>query len=173
MLSPYAASKCLVVVCCQVHAYTACPNNQTAYLAELKSGKEVLVVDGKGRQRSAIIGRVKIETRPLVSSLAALWLVSAMPTCLCKACTPDFESCTCTVHQDVHAPGRTPCAMSLTQAFFCNLISICNLELPICRWHCSSVICLSSACLRQSENAICCANRCLWKLRLKTVSDTA
>ena len=64
-----AASKYAVVVCCQVHAYTACPNNQTAYLAELKSGKEVLVVDGEGRQRSAIIGRVKIETRPLVSEL--------------------------------------------------------------------------------------------------------
>ncbi|KAL3152277.1 hypothetical protein ABBQ32_001351 [Trebouxia sp. C0010 RCD-2024] len=49
-----------------VHAYTACPDNQTAYLAELKSGMEVLVVDAEGHHRSAIIGRVKIETRPLV-----------------------------------------------------------------------------------------------------------
>ena len=52
---------------CQVHAYTACPNDQTAYLAELKSGKEVLVVDAEGHHRSALVGRVKIETRPLVS----------------------------------------------------------------------------------------------------------
>lgn len=49
-----------------VHSYTACPNDQTAYLAELKSGKEVLVVNAEGQQRSAIVGRVKIETRPLV-----------------------------------------------------------------------------------------------------------
>ena len=73
--------------CCQVHAYTACPNNQTAYLAELKSGKEVLVIDGEGRQRSAIIGRVKIETRPLVSELAVPCIVPCMPTCLSKKYT--------------------------------------------------------------------------------------
>ena len=53
----------------QVHAYTACPNDQTAYLAELRSGKEVLVVNAEGQQRSAIVGRVKIETRPLVGAV--------------------------------------------------------------------------------------------------------
>ena len=116
--SPYAASKGVLVACCQVHAYTACPNNQTAYLAELKSGKEVLVVDGEGRQRSAIIGRVKIEARPLVCSLAALWLLSAIPTCLCRVCTSKSKSCTCSVHQDLHAPGSTPCAISVTRAYF-------------------------------------------------------
>ncbi len=56
----------MVVNLLQVHSYTACPNDQTAYLAELKSGKEVLVVNAEGQQRSAIVGRVKIETRPLV-----------------------------------------------------------------------------------------------------------
>lgn len=49
-----------------VHAYTVCPNNQTAYLAELQSGKEVLIVNEHGQQKTAIVGRVKIETRPLV-----------------------------------------------------------------------------------------------------------
>lgn len=72
------ASVCLLWFA-QVHAYTACPDNQTAYLAELKSGKVVLVVDAEGHQRSAIIGRVKIETRPLVSSLSAPLLVAGMP----------------------------------------------------------------------------------------------
>ncbi len=43
----------------QVHAYTACPNDQTAYLAELRSGKEVVVVNAGGQQRTAIVGRVK------------------------------------------------------------------------------------------------------------------
>lgn len=49
-----------------MHAYTTCPNGQTAYLAELQSGKKVMVVNAEGQQRTAIVGRVKIETRPLV-----------------------------------------------------------------------------------------------------------
>jgi len=42
------------------------PDGKTAYLSELKSGSEVLVVKGDGSQRGALVGRVKIETRPLV-----------------------------------------------------------------------------------------------------------
>lgn len=49
-----------------MHAYVAVPGGRTCYLSELKSGKEVIVVDQKGRQRIAIVGRVKIESRPLV-----------------------------------------------------------------------------------------------------------
>ncbi|KAK6155111.1 hypothetical protein DH2020_009359 [Rehmannia glutinosa] len=40
--------------------------NATGYLSELKAGKEVIVVDQNGMQRTAVIGRVKIETRPLI-----------------------------------------------------------------------------------------------------------
>lgn len=49
-----------------VHAYVAVPGGKTSYLSELKSGKEVIVVDQRGMQRTAIVGRVKIETRPLI-----------------------------------------------------------------------------------------------------------
>lgn len=49
-----------------VHAYVAVPGGKTCYLSELKSGKEVILVDQKGHQRTAIVGRVKIETRPLI-----------------------------------------------------------------------------------------------------------
>lgn len=49
-----------------VHTYVAIPGGKTCYLSELKSGKEVIVVDQKGQQRTAIVGRVKIETRPLI-----------------------------------------------------------------------------------------------------------
>lgn len=49
-----------------MHAYVAAPGGRTAYLAELKSGSEVLVADAKGRRRVAIVGRVKVERRPLV-----------------------------------------------------------------------------------------------------------
>lgn len=49
-----------------VHAYVLVPGGKTCYLSELKSGKEVIVVDQKGRQRTAVVGRVKIESRPLI-----------------------------------------------------------------------------------------------------------
>lgn len=52
--------------CTQVHAYVHVPGGRTAYLSELCSGSEVVVVDAAGGQRSAIVGRVKIEKRPLV-----------------------------------------------------------------------------------------------------------
>lgn len=49
-----------------VHAYVAAPGGKTSYLSELRAGKEVIVVDQSGIQRTAVVGRVKIETRPLV-----------------------------------------------------------------------------------------------------------
>ncbi|KAK1277974.1 hypothetical protein QJS04_geneDACA018845 [Acorus gramineus] len=49
-----------------VHAYVAIPGGKTCYLSELQSGKEVVVVSESGRQRTAFVGRVKIESRPLV-----------------------------------------------------------------------------------------------------------
>lgn len=61
-----------------VHAYVLVPGGKTCYLSELKSGKEVIVVDEKGRQRTAIVGRVKIESRPLI-------LVEAK-VCVCIYC---------------------------------------------------------------------------------------
>ena len=59
----------LIAIDMQVHAYTAGPQGRTAYLSELHSGQEVIVVNSEGQQRSAIVGRVKIETRPLVCLL--------------------------------------------------------------------------------------------------------
>ena len=50
----------------QVHAYVHGPEGRTAYLSELASGSEAVVVDASGAQRTATVGRVKIETRPLV-----------------------------------------------------------------------------------------------------------
>ena len=49
-----------------VHAYVAMPDGKTSYLAELESGMRVLIVDAYGRQRTAVVGRVKIESRPLI-----------------------------------------------------------------------------------------------------------
>ncbi len=50
----------------QVHAYVSAPGGRTRYLCELSAGDEVAVADAAGRLRTAVVGRVKIERRPLV-----------------------------------------------------------------------------------------------------------
>ncbi|KAK9816998.1 hypothetical protein WJX72_008045 [[Myrmecia] bisecta] len=64
--SRYISSRPFRVNAGPVHAYTAAPGGRTAYLAELSSGKEVVVADARGRTQTAIVGRVKIESRPLM-----------------------------------------------------------------------------------------------------------
>ncbi|KAI3452327.1 hypothetical protein Pfo_008992, partial [Paulownia fortunei] len=64
--SNYISSRPFRVNAGPVHAYVAVPGGKTSYLSELKAGKEVVVVNQTGMQRTAIIGRVKIETRPLI-----------------------------------------------------------------------------------------------------------
>jgi len=49
-----------------VSLYILVPGNNTRYLSELKTADEVLIVDREGRLRGAIIGRIKIERRPLM-----------------------------------------------------------------------------------------------------------
>ncbi len=49
-----------------MHAYVALPGGRTGYLSELRSGAEVLVADAAGRARAALVGRAKVERRPLV-----------------------------------------------------------------------------------------------------------
>ncbi|KAK1432853.1 hypothetical protein QVD17_09755 [Tagetes erecta] len=64
--SNYIASRPFRVNAGPVHSYVAVPGGKTCYLSELKAGKEILIVDQKGIQRTAVVGRVKIETRPLI-----------------------------------------------------------------------------------------------------------
>ncbi|XP_038994331.1 3-dehydroquinate synthase homolog [Hibiscus syriacus] len=64
--SNYIASRPFRVNAGPVHAYVAVPGGKTSYLSELKAGKEVIVVDQTGKMQTAIVGRVKIETRPLI-----------------------------------------------------------------------------------------------------------
>ncbi|XP_071710646.1 uncharacterized protein [Rutidosis leptorrhynchoides] len=64
--SNYIASRPFRVNAGPVHAYVAVPGGKTCYLSELKTGREILVVDQNGIQRTAVVGRVKIETRLLV-----------------------------------------------------------------------------------------------------------
>ncbi|XP_030469720.1 uncharacterized protein LOC115688122 isoform X1 [Syzygium oleosum] len=66
MESDYISSRPFRVNAGPVHAYVAVPGGRTCYLSELKAGKEVIVIDQRGRQRTAVVGRVKIESRPLI-----------------------------------------------------------------------------------------------------------
>ncbi|HMB50697.1 MAG TPA: 3-dehydroquinate synthase II, partial [Natronoarchaeum rubrum] len=63
--SPYVASRPFRVNAGAVHAYIRTPDGGTKYLSELKSGDEVQIVDLDGNTREAVVGRVKIEKRPM------------------------------------------------------------------------------------------------------------
>lgn len=49
-----------------VHAYVKLPSGKTNYLSELKAGGNVLIVDHTGKTFPAIVGRAKIEKRPML-----------------------------------------------------------------------------------------------------------
>ncbi|MCG7847981.1 MAG: 3-dehydroquinate synthase II [ANME-2 cluster archaeon] len=63
--SPYVAARPFRVNAGAVHAYVKI-GEKTQYLSELSAGDEVLVVNSKGEQWPAIVGRVKIEKRPMI-----------------------------------------------------------------------------------------------------------
>jgi len=64
--NPYVAPRPFRVNAGAVHAYILLPDGKTAYLSDLAIGGQVLVSDGKGTAHTAIIGRTKIERRPLL-----------------------------------------------------------------------------------------------------------
>ncbi|HEX2615424.1 MAG TPA: 3-dehydroquinate synthase II, partial [Nitrososphaera sp.] len=49
-----------------VYCYTIAPDGKTRYLSEIESGSEVWIVNKEGAARKAVVGRSKIETRPLL-----------------------------------------------------------------------------------------------------------
>lgn len=49
-----------------ISLYTLVAESKTRYLSELKAGDEVLIVNWQGVFRKVIIGRIKIERRPLI-----------------------------------------------------------------------------------------------------------
>ncbi len=64
--NPYVASRPFRVNAGAVHAYTLAPGGKTKYLADLKSGDEVMLVDFHGKSQTAYLGRNKIEKRPMM-----------------------------------------------------------------------------------------------------------
>lgn len=63
---PYMPTRPFRVNAGAIHSYTVSKNGRTNYLSELKSGSKVVAVDVKGQTRVVTVGRVKIESRPLL-----------------------------------------------------------------------------------------------------------
>lgn len=64
--SEYVASRPFRVNAGPVHAYVMTPGNKTRYLSEIQAGDEVITINSEGQTKTAIVGRVKIERRPLL-----------------------------------------------------------------------------------------------------------
>jgi 3-amino-4-hydroxybenzoic acid synthase len=64
---PYMPTRPFRVNAGAIHSYTLSAAGRTNYLSELRSGSKVLAVDVKGQTRLVTVGRVKIESRPLIS----------------------------------------------------------------------------------------------------------
>jgi 3-dehydroquinate synthase II len=69
--TPYCATRPFRVNAGAVHAYTKVADGKTAYLADLKAGDPVLVIDYKGNTEIAFVGRSKVEKRPMMLVEAA------------------------------------------------------------------------------------------------------
>ena len=65
-LNQYAAPRPFRVNAGAVHSYILMADRTTKYLSELEAGDEVLAADVEGSTQSVVVGRAKIEKRPLV-----------------------------------------------------------------------------------------------------------
>ena len=68
--NPYVAARPFRVNAGPVHAYTRVTGARTRYLSELESGDPVIIVDYQGNAGQAVVGRLKIEKRPLLLVIA-------------------------------------------------------------------------------------------------------
>ncbi len=63
--NPFVNSRPFRVNAGPVHAYIRLPDGKTKYLSEVRAGDEVLVVNFEGKTYPAVVGRAKLERRPL------------------------------------------------------------------------------------------------------------
>ncbi|KUF16795.1 3-dehydroquinate synthase II family protein [Streptomyces silvensis] len=67
---PYMPTRPFRVNAGALHSYVLGPGNRTNYLSELRSGSTTLAVDAEGRTRRVLVGRAKLESRPLLTVTA-------------------------------------------------------------------------------------------------------
>ncbi len=65
-VNPHVETRPFRVNAGPVSCYVLTPGNKTKYLSDLKAGEEVLIVDRMGRTRTGNVGRIKIESRPML-----------------------------------------------------------------------------------------------------------
>jgi 3-dehydroquinate synthase II len=91
--SEYVAARPFRVNAGAVHSYVMTASGRTKYLSELKGGEEVLVVDDQGTTRRVVVGRAKIERRPLllveVEENGKRYTTILQNAETIKLCTPD------------------------------------------------------------------------------------
>jgi 3-amino-4-hydroxybenzoic acid synthase len=64
---PYMPTRPFRVNAGALHSYVLGPQNRTNYLSELHSGSTTLAVNAEGRTRRVVVGRAKMESRPLLT----------------------------------------------------------------------------------------------------------
>ena len=64
--NPYVSPRPFRVNAGPVHAYVMVPGGKTRYLSELGAGDRVLAVSANGENMELLVGRIKIERRPLL-----------------------------------------------------------------------------------------------------------
>ena len=64
--TPYCATRPFRVNAGAVHAYCRVPGGKTAYLADIRTGDPVLIIDEKGKTEVGFVGRAKVEKRPMM-----------------------------------------------------------------------------------------------------------
>jgi 3-amino-4-hydroxybenzoic acid synthase len=67
---PYMPTRPFRVNAGALHSYVLGLDNRTNYLSELRSGSAVLAVGADGRTRRVVVGRAKLESRPLLTITA-------------------------------------------------------------------------------------------------------
>ncbi|EPR36312.1 3-dehydroquinate synthase [Desulfovibrio sp. X2] len=65
--NPYVASRPFRVNAGAVHAYAFMADGRTRYLEELRAGDEVLIAGSDGMTTTAVVGRSKVEVRPMLA----------------------------------------------------------------------------------------------------------
>ncbi|MQS06040.1 3-dehydroquinate synthase II family protein [Streptomyces alkaliphilus] len=64
---PYMPTRPFRVNAGALHSYTLGLDNRTNYLSELRAGSPILAVGADGRTRRVVVGRIKLESRPLLT----------------------------------------------------------------------------------------------------------
>ena len=82
MKNPYVSPRPFRINAGAVHAYVLTPGGKTKYLCELGAGDEIIGVNSEGQVMTLVVGRTKIERRPLL--LIKAMAINGEATIICQ-----------------------------------------------------------------------------------------